>query len=133
MIDAMTRGVLGEFGSAILDFYQQYALWINLTIFVYAFILWRAKKAYSIVKKNLVVELEKKFGEKIHQKDLPWFKNIMQKNQLDWQNLSKSTRNPIISTQKSLWFKIKSPKSLQEHFTPERVHTILQNDNSQGR
>ena len=128
MIDAITRGILGEFGSAILDFYQQNALWINIILFAYAFILWRAKIAYTKVKDALLVDLEQKFGEQIYQKDFVWFQKILQKNEPDWQHLADTTQNPLISTQKSFWFRQKSPKALKEHFTPEIIHAIVQND-----
>ena len=132
MIDAITRGILGEFGSALLDFYQQNALWINLIIFAYAFILWRAKAAYNKIKDLLLKELEQKFGEKIYQKNAAWIKNGIRKMAIDWHNLAGTSQFPLISPQKSLWFKNKSPQALQEHFTPHMIHTLLQNERSKG-
>ena len=128
MIDAITRGMLGEFGSAILDFYQQNAIWINLLILVYAIALWGAKKAYRNITVKLKSELEQKYGENFHQKSISWIKRKIEKNEIDWHQLAESTQIPIISIEKSFWFKIRTPKVLQEHFTPEKIYEIFQNE-----
>jgi hypothetical protein len=131
MIDAIIRGSLGEFWSSILDFYIQYSFWINGIILFYALILVLAKRGYSKIKEVIIQEIIKQFGEAILSKNENNFRKSMIRSDLDWKWVADQTRIPIISTSKSLIFRIKSAKFLKEHFTPERLYNLLKSEKAE--
>lgn len=131
MIDAIIRGSLGEFWSSILDFYIQYSFWINGIILFYALILVLAKRGYSKIKEVIIQEIIKQFGEAILSKNENNFRKSMIRSDLDWKWVAGQTRIPIISTSKSLIFRIKSAKFLKEHFTTERLYNLLKSEKAE--
>lgn len=131
MIDAIIRGSLGEFWSSILDFYIQYSFWINGIILFYALILVLAKRGYSKIKEVIIQEIIKQFGEAILSKNENNFRKSMIRSDLDWKWVADQTRIPIISTSKSLIFRIKSAKFLKEHFTTERLYNLLKSEKAE--
>jgi len=131
MFDAIIRGSLGEIGSVILDFYIQNALWINGILLLYAIILMFARRGYSEIKKTIIREFTNHYGESIYGKSEKNFRKSMEQLQLNWESIAKQTRMPIISIDKSLFFKIKSPAMLRKHFTPEKVYSFIKNERLQ--
>jgi hypothetical protein len=125
MIDVIIRGSFGEFGSAILDFYIQYAFWINGIILVYALILVIAKRGYSVIKDTVLQKVIQQHGETVLSKNENNFRRAMDRMGFDWDSLSKQTKSPIFSAGKSLLFKIKSPENLKSHFTPEKIYSLI--------
>jgi hypothetical protein len=131
MFDAIIRGTLGNFGSAILDFYIANALWINTVILFYALILVYAKRGYTRIKDVVKNELIHQFGESISGKSERNFIKAVERFQFDWKSLAKETKIPILSTEKALYFRFKSPAVLEKHFTPEKIYALFSEERKQ--
>ena len=131
MFDAIIRGTLGNFGSAILDFYIANALWINTVLLFYALILVYAKRGYTRIREIIRHELIAHYGEGISEKSERNFIKAVERFQFDWQSLAKETKIPILSTEKALYFRFKSPAFLEKHFTPEKIFTLFSEERKQ--
>jgi hypothetical protein len=131
MFDAIIRGTLGNFGSAILDFYIDYALWINSVLLFYALFLMVAKRGYTRIKEVIKHELIAHYGEGISGKNERNFIKAVERFQFDWQALAKETKSPILSPEKALYFRSKSPAFLKKHFTPEKIYALFREDREQ--
>lgn len=125
MFDAIIRGTLGNFGSAILDFYIDNALWINTVLLFYALFLVFAKRGYTRIREIIKHELIAHYGEGISEKSERNFIKAVERFQFDWQALAKETKTPILSTEKALYFRFKSPAYLEKHFTPEKIYALF--------
>jgi hypothetical protein len=128
MIDAIIRGTLGDFGSALLDFYLNNALWINAILLLYAVFLLFAKQGYHKLVLAIKESLFESYGKEIQKKNENWFKKILERDEFDWQVIAKQTWIPIISTKHSLGFKVKSAGSLKKIFTSEKIKEIFQEE-----
>ncbi len=129
MIDAIIRGSLGKLGTAILDFYINNALWINGLILVYAVVLVLANQGRKKIEDGVKQYFLDKFGEDLSNKGTSWFAKTLERTPMDWNDLAKLTWLPIISAKKSFGFKVKSPKSLSEIFTPEYISELFSVEN----
>ncbi len=127
MIDAMVRGSLGKLGSAILDFYQTNSLLVNGIILFYLLVLILGRQTYAILKTHIKEYLLQRYGEDVQNKSNRWFKKTLEKNDLDWQALSKSSWMPIIVSPKSLMVRFKSIKNLKKIFTSEQIAALFKN------
>jgi hypothetical protein len=131
MFDAIIRGTLGNFGSAILDFYIANALWINTALLAYALILVVAKRGYHRIKEIIKYELIQHYGEGFSEKNERNFIKAVRRFQFDWQALAKETKIPILSTEKAVYFRFKSPAFLKKHFTPEKIYSLFSEEKEQ--
>lgn len=131
MFDAIIRGTLGNFGSAILDIYIANALWINTVLLFYALILVYAKRGYTRIREVIKNELINHFGEGVFGKSKRNFIKAVERSQFDWQSLAKETKIPILSTEKALYFRFKSPAFLEKHFTPEKIYALFSEERKQ--
>ncbi len=127
MIDAIIRGGLGELGSALLDLYIENAVWINTIVFLYALALIMGKLAYQKIISGIRSEMIDRFGEDIEDKSENWYKKVLEKNNLDWEEISSQTWIPIISTKGAIGFQVKKTEQLEELFTPEKIYEALHN------
>lgn len=125
MTDAITRGLLGDFGSRILDFYIENALWINAIILLYAVSLILAKQGYAKITQIIKMELVAVYGEEVQNKNVRWFNKTLERSPLDWREISKKTWIPIVSNKKSSGWFIKTPNALKKSFPPEKVHDLF--------
>jgi hypothetical protein len=128
MIDAIIRGSLGELGSALLDFYIANNIWINTILLLYALLLFLAKNAYKKTKHGVMNYFVEIYGEETGQKGISWFKKTIERNPPEWENITKAAWWPLISTEKSFWFKPRTSDSIREIFTPEKIHQIFQEE-----
>lgn len=128
MIDAIIRGSLGNFGTALLDFYLENALWINLILIVYALIVLFGKQGNIRIKKAIRESLISTYGDDVQKKNLNWFTKTMGKSPLDWQPIAAATWIPVFSIDKSLWFRRKTVDNLKEVYTPERIKHLFDYD-----
>lgn len=128
MIDAIIRGTLGSFGSAILDFYIDHALWINGIILLYALALVYGKRGFAEVKTAIKNDLVNQFGDQVFSKSEKNFIKALQHYHIDWESIAKQTKIPIISVENSLFFWIKTPSALKKYFLPEKLYLLYKND-----
>lgn len=128
MINAIIRGNLGSFGSAILDFYIENALIINGIILIYGFCMFFAKIGFNKIIKDIKNELVKTFGNDVFTKNEKNFIKIVGRHQFDWESLAKATKAPIFSGEKALFFQIKSPENLSNYFTPEMIYSLVKQE-----
>jgi hypothetical protein len=125
MIDAIIRGMLGEAGSAVLDLYLEHAFWINAILLLYALMLLVAKQGHRKVISAIKSAMLDKFGQEIENKNENWYKKVLEKNGLDWEEIAQQTWIPIISTNGTLGFRIKTPGRLKNIFTPEKIYKAI--------
>jgi hypothetical protein len=127
MIDAIIRGSLGQLGSAILDFYQANSLLVNGIILFYLLMLILGRQTHTMLKNHIKEYFLQRYGEEVQNKSNRWFKKTLEKNDLDWQALSKSSWMPIIVSPKSLMVRFKSIKNLKKIFTSEQIAALFKN------
>jgi len=125
MIDAIIRGSLGQLGSAILDFYQANSLLVNGIILFYLLMLILGRQTHTILKNRIKEYFLQRYGEEVQNKSNKWFKKTLEKNDLDWQTLSKSSWMPIIVSPKSILLRCKSIKNLKKIFTSEQIAELF--------
>lgn len=125
MIDAMIRGSLGQLGSAILDFYQANSLSVNGIILFYLLMLILGRQTYTMLKNRIKEYFLQRYGEKVQNKSSRWFKKTLEKDELDWNTLSKSTWILVIVSPKSLLIRFKSIKNLKKIFTSEQIASLF--------
>jgi hypothetical protein len=131
MLDIIIRGTLGELGTAILDFYIENVIWINGIILLYALVLMLARKGYNQIKQGVQTELVSQFGKDVFVKSEKNFKKVMERANLDWDALAKQTRMPIISANKSFFFKVKSPDVLKDLFSADKAYALFKQEKQQ--
>lgn len=129
MIDTIIRGSLGKLGTAFLDFYLNNALWINGLVLLYAVVLVLANHGRKKIEDGVKQYFIDHYGQDLENKGSSWFAKTLERNPLDWENLSKLTWLPIISVKKSFGFTMKSPKSLTKIFTPEYISVLFSAEN----
>jgi len=125
MIDTVIRGMLGKFGSALLDTYIEYNLLINGIVLFYALIYLLGKRVFKAIHQEVMLEMTRKHGGDLSLKSIGWFRKTMERNPLDWQKIRKITKLPFISLPGSLLIRGKSEKVLQKYFSAEVVAALF--------
>lgn len=128
MIDAIIRGTMGEFGSAIIDFYIEHNLIINAIILCYALLITFARRGYQHIKSALKAQLMTQYGVDVSKRGKNWFIKNVKPSEINWKELAGKTWIPLISKKGNPWFQIKTPKNLQKIFTPKNLPEIFQNE-----
>ncbi len=125
MIDSVIRGMLGKFGSALLDTYIEYNLLINGIVIFYALIYLLGKRVFATICQEVKLEMTRKHGGDLSLKTISWFKKTMERNPIDWQKVSKTVKLPFISLPGSLLIRGKTEKVLKKYFTAEKVAALF--------
>lgn len=125
MVDILTRGSLGEFGSLLLDFYIANAIWINTIVAVYAIFVVFAHRAYAKTGERIKELLITTYGESVKNKNEGWFSKTLAKSDLDWDEINTYVKTPVISPLKSIALKFKSAKSIKKLFGPSEIKALF--------
>ena len=68
MVDVMVRGFLGEWGQALLNFYQQNSVWINALLLLYFLIVIFSQNNYKHTLASLILAIENKYPGQFERK-----------------------------------------------------------------
>ena len=130
MIDVITRGSLGEFGSLLLDFYINNAIWINSIIAIYAFLVVWAHVGYQRVGERIKEELIATHGESVKNKSEAWFAKAISRAELNWEIIAAQIKIPFITPKNSILIRVKSANSIEKLFTPAVIKALFSEDHS---
>lgn len=125
MVNVIVRSMLGPWGSAVLDFYIQHSLWINLPLLLYALLVAVGRNNYSLFVNSLLADFRQAQAEKIAEKDRSQVLYFLKKVKLPWDRAMQAAWFPLLSPPGSIWFVIKRLEVLQKQFTNEKLLEIL--------
>ena len=127
MIDAFIRSFIGEWGSALLDFYIENSLWINGILLLYVLLIVLSRRNYRIVLYSLCVSLNTKYQSQVKGKDRNQLVRILNKIEIPWDDALKSSSFPMITSPRGLLPKYKNIKTLQRLYSNETlVETLIE-------
>lgn len=134
MIDALVRGTLGTTGTALLDFYIQNSLWINVLLFTYAILVVVARRNYGQVAQSILAEFLKKHGDKLARKSPNEIRALLLKWKIPWENGRQAGWFPFISSPQGILLRFKSDKTFQKIFPIDvLVQTVVQQTSSRSK
>jgi hypothetical protein len=119
MIDVLVRGFLGEWGQAILDFYQQNSVWINAIILLYFLIVILSQNNYKQTLTSLILAIEEKYPGQFDKKTSKEIIRILGKKELPWQAVINTSKWPFIATPRQFYPHAKNESSLKKLITIE--------------
>jgi hypothetical protein len=123
MIYAFVRSLIGSFGRALMDFYIQNSLWINALILGYALLVVFAHRNYYIVLEKIFTQLRSS-NEKFQREGLVKLTTNDYKK-IDWQEIHRSVKFPLISEPKSWGIHLTGESFFQKQFTLEKLNEFL--------
>ena len=127
MIDAFIRSFIGEWGSALLDFYIENSLWINGILLLYVLLIVLSRRNYRIVLYSLCVSLNTKYQSQVKGKDRNQLVRILSNIEIPWDDALKSSSFPMITSPRGLLPKYKNIKTLQRLYSNETlVETLIE-------
>jgi hypothetical protein len=119
MIDVLVRGFLGEWGQAILDFYQQNSVWINAIILLYFLIVILSQNNYKQTLTSLILAIEEKYPGQFDKKTSKEIIRILGKKELPWQAVINTSKWPFIATPRQFYPQARNESSLKKLITIE--------------
>lgn len=125
MVNVIVRSMLGPWGSAVLDFYIQHSLWINLPLLLYALLVAVGRKNYSLFVNSLLADFRQGQAEKIAGKDRSQVLYFLKRAKLPWDRAMQAAWFPLLSPPGSIWFIMKRLNNLQRQFTNDKLLEIL--------
>ena len=126
MIDALVRRFLGTAGSGLLDFYTEYALWINAFLFLYAMLVVFARRNYVQVAQSILADFVHEHGERLAKKSPKEIRALLLKWNIPWAKGMQAGWFPFISSPQGILLRLKSDRTFQEIFPIEvLVETVV--------
>ena len=119
MIDVMVRGFLGEWGQAILNFYQQNSVWINAILLLYFFIVILSQNNYKQTLAGLILAIENKYPGQFEKKTGKEIARMLSKKEIPWQSVLNTSKWPFIATPRQLYPHARNESSLKKLITIE--------------
>jgi len=132
MIDVMVRGFLGEWGQAILNFYQQNSAWINAIILLYFFIVILSQNNYKQSLAGLIVAIEENFPGQFDKKTSNEIIRILGKKDIPWQAVMNISKWPFIATPRQFYPRAKNETSLKKLIPIEILAEAIFNRHKTG-
>jgi hypothetical protein len=123
MIYAFVRSLIGSFGRALMDFYIQNSLWVNALILGYALLVVFAHRNYYITLERIFTQL-RSTNEKFQRDGLIKLTSSDYKK-IDWQEIRRSVKFPLVSEPKSWGVNLTSESLFQKQFTLEKLNEFL--------
>jgi hypothetical protein len=125
VVDAFIRSFLGDWGSALLDFYQEYSFWINAAILLYALLVMFSRRTYRVIVNSLVTQIKNLYGNRLSGKDPGQVAVMLKKINIPYAEVLKATAFPFITSPLSILPHLKSEKTLQKMISPEVLASYL--------
>ena len=115
MILVYIQAMLGTWGSAVLQFYMAYSLWINLLIVVYGIWIIFAWSNLKRIRHTLIWSLVSQINQQ-QPKPVPGKPGKKQEPDLDipWQSTVAGVRFPFVAKQFAFWPRYLSVDSIQQ-------------------
>lgn len=132
MIDVMVRGFLGEWGQAILNFYQQNSVWINAIILLYFMIVILSQNNYKQTLAGLIRAIEENFPGQFDKKTSKEIVRILGKKELPWQAVMNTSKWPFIATPRQFYPHARNESSLKKLITIEILAEAIFNRHKSG-
>lgn len=132
MIDVMVRGFLGEWGQAILNFYQQNSVWINAIILLYFMIVILSQNNYKQTLAGLIRAIEENFPGQFDKKTSKEIVRILGKKELPWQAVMNISKWPFIATPRQFYPHARNESSLKKLITIEILAEAIFNRHKSG-
>ena len=130
MVDAMLRGILGDYGEFVLDFYLENSLVINAILLFYAIIVSFSYRSYRSALTVLLNHLQENYTEKLQKKTTKELVYLLEKIDLPWQAALDAFRFPLIAQPRKLLPKVKNMEKLKELISisvlADQLKTILE-------
>ena len=130
MVDAMLRGILGDYGEIVLDFYLENGLVINAILLFYAIIVSFSYRSYRSALTVLLNHLQENYAEKMQKKTTKELVYLLGKIDLPWQEALDAFRFPLIAQPRKLLPKVKNMETLKELISisvlADQLKTILE-------
>jgi hypothetical protein len=125
MINAFIRSSLGTWGSAVLDFYIQNSLWINILILIYAAAVVIGRWNYRQFLNSLLGEFCLKQAELIARKNRADLKYALKHTVLPWEKAMQALRFPLLTPPGKYGFVLKNKVNLEKLFETEKLLDTL--------
>ncbi|MEI7990179.1 MAG: hypothetical protein WCI88_14180 [Chloroflexota bacterium] len=123
MIYIVVRSFLGPGGTALLDLYLKYSLYINGIILLYVLLLVISRRNYLTISNLLIQDLNNKIP--FNKDEQIQIRTMLGKIQIPWDDYIKATLFPFITPPKGWIFHLKTVQSLQRLYPPERLAEAL--------
>ena len=125
MIFSFIRATLGTSGTAVLDFYIANSIWINGLIFLYAFVVVLARRAFDLSRQSLIASLQSQYGQQFEQKRLGSVLKTLKKTSIPWDQALGRSSFPFMTPPDSIWIYPKNLATLQKLLPLEKLAELL--------
>jgi hypothetical protein len=132
MINVMVRGFLGEWGQAILNFYQQNSTWINAIILLYFFIVIVSQRNYKQTLADLIAAIENKYPGQFEKKTSKEIARILSKKEIPWHAVLSASKWPFIATPRQFYPRARNETSLKKLIPDEILAESIFNNHKTG-
>jgi hypothetical protein len=113
MIRVILEGLLGRWGTAILNFYDAYSLYINLVIVLYGGLVVYSWMNLKNIRRRLVVAILEQLQNIPDLKPDSSPRWILGRIEIPWESALQRSRFPFVAQQTALWPRRASSKVLQ--------------------
>jgi len=125
VVDAFIRSFLGDWGSAMLDFYREYSFWINAAILLYALLIMFSRRTYRVIVNSLVSQMRNLYGNRLSGKDPEQVTAMLNKIDIPYAEVLKVTSFPFITSPLSILPHLKSEKALEKMMSRDVLASYL--------
>jgi len=125
MVDTVIRGLLGNWGQALYDFYIQYSLYINAALLIYAVLIMLARRNYHIILSALLKSLESQHPALIARKSEKQIAAALRKQAIPWERAVQASRYPFLTTSRGITPHLKNIRTLQRLYPVETLASHL--------
>jgi hypothetical protein len=132
MINIIVRGFLGEWGQAILNFYQQYSFWINAIILFYFLMVILSQRNFKQTLENLIIAIENKYPGQFEKKTNKEIARILGKKEIPWEEVLNNSKWPLIATPRQFYPRIKDETSLKKLISLDVLSEAIFNKHKTG-
>jgi hypothetical protein len=132
MINVMVRGFLGEWGQALLNFYQQYSFWINAIILLYFLIVILSQQNFKQTLANLIVDIEIKYPGQFEKKTSKEIVRMLCKKEIPWEMVINNSKWPLIATPRQFYPRIRNGSSVKTLITLDVLSEEIFNKHKTG-
>jgi len=132
MINIIVRGFLGEWGQAILNFYQQYSFWINAIILFYFLMVILSQRNFKQTLENLIIAIENKYPGQFEKKTNKEIARILGKKEIPWEEVLNNSKWPLIATPRQFYPRLKDETSLKKLISLDVLSEAIFNKHKTG-
>ena len=126
MVDSFIRGILGEFGSNLLDFYREYSLWINGIILLYFLLVVLAWGNYRRILQALSSQVMQEYTDQLSKKKTQQeIEAFLKKKSIPWETCFTISRYPFVTPPGRFTLYLKTKSSMPKLFPVELLAQII--------